>query len=180
MRAMRRHRYLPAALMALALAAGAALLVTSGSSAEPSKSQELFRKTLLEDDRTTSAVKALLTDRGGFVAPDIVFADITGDDRSDALVLVETGGAAGAVAFYVFSTDGEAADSPLRAIFRSQRLYRATVEPAGATLKLRTPKFAPGDDVCCPAKITQREYTWSTSAKALQRQDTVEFGGPAA
>ncbi len=178
MSAMRRHRSLPAALFTLLLAAGAVLAISAGSSAEPSKSQELFKKTLLEDAKTTSSVKTLLSEGGGFVAPDIVFADITGDERSDALVLVETGGAAGAVAFYVFSTDGEAADSPLRAVFRSQRLYRATVEPAGTTLKLRTPKYAQGDDICCPAKITQREYTWSATAKALQLRDKIEFDGP--
>ena len=176
---MRRHRLLLAVLLPPLFAVGAALVLSAGSSAAPSKSQELFRKTLLEDPKTTSAVKQLLTDGGGFVAPDIVFSDITGDGRSDALVLVENGGVAGATAFYVFSTDGEAADSPLRAVFRSQRLWRASVEPAGATLKLRTPKYAEGDDVCCPAKISQREYTWSATAKALQLQDSIEFDGPA-
>lgn len=174
---MRRHRLILSALALLTIAA-AFLLSSAGSSAEPSSSQALFAKTLLDDPRTTSAVKKLLSDGGGFVAPDIVFSDITGDGRSDALVLVETGGAAGAVAFYVFSTDGEAADSPLRAVFRSQSLYRASLEPAGTTLKLRTPKYAEGDDICCPAKITQREYTWSATAKALVRQGTVEFDGP--
>jgi hypothetical protein len=177
---MRRHRLLLAALLTPALALSAVLALSSGSSAEPTKSQELFTKTLLDDAKTTTAIKKLLTDGGGFVAPDIVFSDITGDERSDALVLVETGGLAGAVAFYVFSTDGEAADSPLRAVFRSQRLYRASVEPAAGTLKLRTPKFAQGDDVCCPSKIGQREYTWSTSAKTLQVQDSIEFDGPGA
>ncbi len=175
---MRRHRILPAALSVLALTAGTVLVTSGGSSAAPSKSQELFRKTLLDDPRTTSAIKRLLTDGGGFVAPDTAFADLTGDGRSDALVLVETGGVAGAVALYLFSTDGKAADSPLRAVYRSQRLYRATVEAAGAVLKLRTPKFAPGDDVCCPARITQREYTWSASAKTLTRQGSLEFDGP--
>jgi hypothetical protein len=180
MHAMRRHRLLLAVLLTPLLSAGAALVLSAGSSsAEQSKSQALFRKTLLDDPKTTSAVKGLLTDGGGFVAPDIAFADVTGDQRSDALVLVESGGAAGAVAFYVFSTDGKAADSPLRAIFRSQRLYRATVASEGTTVKLRTPKYAKGDEVCCPAKITQKEYTWSASAKALQHQDTIEFDGPA-
>jgi hypothetical protein len=180
MGAMRRHRILPAALSVLALTAGAVLVASSGSSAEPSKSQELFKKTLLDDDKTTSAIKRLLTDGGGFVAPDTVFADVTGDGRSDALVLVETGGVAGAVALYLFSTDGEAADSPLRAIYRSQRLYRATVEPEGTSLKLRTPKFAQGDDICCPAKIAQRTYDWSASAKTLKLRNSVEFDGPGA
>jgi hypothetical protein len=176
---MRRHRLLLAVLLSSLLGAGAALVLSAGSSADQSKSQALFAKTLLDDPKTTSTVKKLLTDGGGFVAPDIVFADVTGDGRSDALVLVENGGASGAVAFYVFSTDGESADSPLRAVFRSQRLYRATVEPAGTTVKLRTPKYAKGDELCCPAKITQKEYTWSASAKTLRLQDTIEFDGPA-
>jgi len=175
---MRRLRILPAALVTLAVAACAVLVATAGSSADPSKSQELFKKTLLDDAKTTSTVKKLLEGGGGFVAPDIAFADITGDGRSDALVLVETGGAAGAVALYVFSTDGEAADSPLRAVYRNQQLYRAVVEPAGDTIKLRTPHFALGDDVCCPAKITQRTYRWSATAKTFALRDTVEFDGP--
>jgi hypothetical protein len=175
---MRRHRLLPAALCVLALGAGALLLTSAGSSAQPSKSQELFKKTLLDDAKTTPAIKRLLSDGGGFVAPDTVFADITGDGRSDALVLVETGGVAGAVALYLFSTDGKAADSPLRAVFRSQQLYRATVEPAGTSLKVRTPKFASGDDVCCPAQISQSTYDWSATAKTLRRSSSVEFAGP--
>jgi hypothetical protein len=178
MGAMRRPRFLLAAFSALALAAGAFVLSTAGSSAAPSKSQELFQKTLLDDDKTTSAIKSLLSDGGGFVAPDTVFADITGDGRADALVLVETGGVAGAVALYLFSTDGEAADSPLRAVYRNQHLYRATVEPERSTLKVRTPKYASGDDVCCPAKITQRRYEWSATARTLQSRGTVEFDGP--
>ncbi|MEA2149809.1 MAG: hypothetical protein QOD69_1639 [Solirubrobacteraceae bacterium] len=176
---MGRPRILPAALSVLALTAGAVLLWSGGSSAAPSKSQELFKKTLLDDAKTTSAVKRLLSGGGGFVAPDTVFADLTGDGRSDALVLVETGGVAGAVALYIFSTDGEAADSPLRAVYRSQRLYRASVAPAGSSLRLRTPRFAAGDDVCCPAKITQRTYEWSPAAKTLQLRNTAQFDGPA-
>jgi hypothetical protein len=158
MRAMARHRILPAALSVLALTAGAVLLWSAGASAEPSKSQEFFKKTLLDDAKTTSAVKRLLSD--------------------GALVLVETGGVAGAVALYLFSTDGESADSPLRAVYRSQRLYRASVAPAGNALTLQTPKFAAGDDVCCPAKITKRTYEWSPAAKTLQLRNTVAFDGP--
>ncbi|MEA2155859.1 MAG: hypothetical protein QOE11_1999 [Solirubrobacteraceae bacterium] len=180
MGAMRRHRFLPAALALLALTCGAVLLSSAGSSATPSKSQALFKKTLLDDAKTTAAVKRLLSDGGGFVAPDIVFSDITGDGRSDALVLVDTGGVAGAVALYVLSTDGEAADSPLRAVYRSQRLYRASVEPTGTTLRLKTPHFAEGDDVCCPSKIAQRDYEWSATAKTLRLRpgSSIEFAGP--
>lgn len=177
MRAMRRHRSLLAAAVTLALAAGAALVATAGSSAAPTKSQALFEKTLLDDPKTTDAVKNLLRG-GGFVAPDIEFADLTGDGRSDAVVLVETGGVAGAVALYVLSTDGESAESDLRAVFRSQRLYRATVQTAGDTLTLRTPRYARGDDVCCPAKLAERVYVWSAGAKTMRRRSTRTVDGP--
>jgi hypothetical protein len=178
MRAMRRHRILVAALTTLALTAGSIFLRSTGSLAKPSAPQALFEKTLLEDELTSPAIKDLFTKRGGFVAPEIVFEDLTGDGRSDAVVLVETGGVAGAVAMYVFSTDGEAEDSPLRAVYRSQRLYRASVEVAGETLILRTPRYAPGDDVCCPVKIVERVYVWSETAKTLRKRSSREVRGP--
>ncbi len=172
---MRRHRTVPAAL---ALTAAGVLAVVAFSQAKPSASQQLFRTTLLEDAKTTAGVKALLRDRGGFVSPEIEFADLTGDSRSDAVVLVDTGGAAGAVALYVFSTHGRAEDSELRAVFRSQQLYGASTEVIGDELVLRTPLFAGGNDLCCPSKILQRVYAWSDSAKTFKRRRSAELPGP--
>jgi hypothetical protein len=177
---MRRHRTVLAALAALTLTAAGVLVAVGGSQAKPSASQQLFRTTLLDDAKTTSGVKALLRDRGGFVAPEIAFADLTGDSRSDAVVLVDTGGAAGSVALYVFSTHGKAADSPLRAVYRSQQLYRASATVSAGTLILRTAKFASGDDLCCPAKVVERVYAWSDSAKTLKRRSSGELPGPTA
>lgn len=173
---MRRHRTVLAGLAALALSAGAAGAIVA--LAKPSASQQLFRTTLLADARTTPGVKSLLRDRGGFVSPEIEFADLTGDERSDAVVLVESPGAAGAVALYVFSTHGRAADSALRAVYRSQRLYRATAEISAGRLVLRTPRFADGDDLCCPAKMLERTYAWSASARTFKRRSSEELPGP--
>jgi hypothetical protein len=178
MRCMRRPRTLFAVLAALVVAVTATLLLTGGSSAAPTKSQALFEKTLLADDKTTADVKKLLGDGGGFVAPDITFEDLTGDGRSDAIVLVDTGGVAGAVALYVFSTDGESEESDLRVVYRSQRLYRASTEVADAALILSTPRFVEGDDVCCPAKIVRRTYVWSAGSKTLRQRSSEEIAGP--
>ena len=179
MRPMRRSRTVLSASAALTLALALALASTGGSSAAPSKSQALFKKTLLADEKTRAAVKDLLRDGGGIVAPDITFADLTGDGRSDAVVLVDTNGVAGAVALYVFSTHGEAQDSDLRAVYRSQRLYRARADVSGETLILRTPRFTEGDDVCCPAKVVQRVYAWSAGSETLRVRSTSELDGPA-
>jgi hypothetical protein len=178
MRAMRRHRFYAAALATLALTAAAVLLESASAPAEPTKSQEFFTKTLLADAKTTAAVKALLSQRGGFVAPEIVFSDLTGDGRSDAVVFVETGGAAGAVALYVFSTDGQPAASDLRAVYRSQRLYRASVRASGDTLTVSTPRYLAGDDICCPARIVERVYTWSATAQTMRQRSSREIPGP--
>ncbi len=177
---MRRLRTVPAALAALALTTTGAVVVVSWSQAKPSASQQLFRTTLLADAKTTPGVKALLRDRGGFVAPEIEFADLTRDGRSDAVVLVDSGGAAGAVALYLFSTHGKAADSQLRAVYRSQLLYRASAEISDGALVLRTPRFADGDDLCCPAKIRERVYDWIDAATTLKQRSSKELPGPTA
>ena len=178
MLAMRRHRTVSAALAVLALAAAGGLVAIAASQAKPTASQQLFRKTLLADEQTTPGIVQLLRDRGGFVAPAIAFGDLTGDGRSDALVLVDTGGAAGAVALYVFSTHGRATDSALRAVYRSQQLYRAHAEISAGTLIVRTPRFSEGDDLCCPAKVVERVYAWSKSAKTLKQRSSRELPGP--
>lgn len=175
---MRRPRNLLAVLGGLAVSIGATLLVTGGSSAAPTKSQALFEKTLLADAKTTSDVKRLLREGGGFVAPDIAFGDLTGDGRSDAIVLVDSGGVAGAVALYLLSTHGESTRSDLRVVYRSQRLYRATARIADAMLVLSTPRFAEGDDVCCPAKLVQRTYAWNDRDATLRQRRSQELPGP--
>jgi hypothetical protein len=175
---MRRHRLFSAALATLALTAAAVLLTGASSPAEPTKSQEFFKKTLLADAKTTAAVKALLSQGGGFVAPEVVFSDLTGDGRADAVVLVETGGVAGAVALYLFSTDGQPAASDLRAVYRSQRLYRASIRASGETLTVRTPRYVAGDDICCPTRIVERVYSWSATAKTMRQRSSREVPGP--
>ncbi|MDQ3849501.1 MAG: hypothetical protein M3296_02655 [Actinomycetota bacterium] len=175
---MSRSR-LAAVALAAALAVGlTSLFAAAGAPAEPSKSQALFRRTLLGDARTTPAIKGLLRSGGGFVAPDILFTDLTGDGRSDAVVLIDSGGVAGAVALYVLSTDGAAQESPLRVVYRSQRLFRAAATTSGGALILRLPRFAKGDDVCCPKRVVERVFAWNDHARTLQLRSSRELDGP--
>ena len=83
-----------------------ALVLVLAAPATAQEPQALFKKKLLADAKTSSDVKSMLRSGRGFVEPAPVFADVTGDSKSDALVRVMTGGAAGAVAVYVLSTDG--------------------------------------------------------------------------
>jgi hypothetical protein len=159
-------RFAAVAIVALAAAApaGAQTATTEGA-------QALFSRLIREDPATSKAVKAALEKRSAFVAPDVGFADLTGDGKQDAIAVVESGGAAGAVAVYVFSVDG-AKDGKLRAIYRSQRLYRLFIRTDGPTLLIRTPVYGPGDEVCCPAQLLERTLTWSKGAQRLILRST--------
>jgi hypothetical protein len=164
---------LAAAIVLLTLALPAAV----AGAADPAPPQALFAKKLLADSRTTSAVKRLLRTGGGFVDAHTQFADLTGDARSDAVITVRSPGAAGAVAVYLFSTDGAkgAADGELRIVFRSQELYRATTLLRPGALVLRTPIFGLDDDLCCASKLLERDYRWNAGRSAFVRTDLREI-----
>jgi limonene-1,2-epoxide hydrolase len=154
-----------APLVALALPAAAA-----AQTAPPEQTpQELFEQAIVRDPGTTAQVRTLLQTDAGFVAP--AFADVTGDGKMDAIVQVRMPGAAGTVAVYALSTDGTS-DGRLRAVFRSQALYRATVAVAvaGGALVVTVPRWATGDDVCCPAGRERRAYAWNARTHRLVRQ----------
>ena len=133
--------------------------------------QELFRDVLLKDADTTSGVKRLLRTNAGFVSPSPLFADLTGDGKSDAVVTVEDGGAAGAVAAYVLTAEGSNSGA-LRVAFRNQSLYQGHVRTSGPTVTVIDPIYARGDDVCCARRATERDYAWDASLKTFTRRAT--------
>ena len=139
--------------------------------------QALFRSVLLKDAKTTSGVKRLLNTNAGFVSPAPVFADLTGDGKTDAVVTVENGGAAGAVAAYVLTAEGSS-NGALRVAFRIQSLYQGRVRVSGPTLTVIAPVYARGDDVCCARHAIERDYVWDAAAKAFKRtaMRTVDVG----
>ena len=133
--------------------------------------QELFRDVLLKDANTTSGVKRLLRTNAGFVSPTPLFSDLTGDGKSDAVVTVENGGAAGAVAAYVLTAEGSDSGA-LRVAFRNQSLYQGHVRTSGPTVTVIDPIYARGDDVCCARHATERDYAWDASLKTFTRRAT--------
>jgi hypothetical protein len=131
--------------------------------------QEVFGEVIAQDARTTTAVKRLLASGAGFVSPRVQFADLTSDGKQDAVVAVATPGAAGAIAGYVLSADGSSAGR-LRVLFSSQTEYRLRLTLEGATLTLAVPWWRAGEDLCCPSRLRERDYAWSTGARRFVRR----------
>jgi hypothetical protein len=167
-----RLRAIAVLTVALGLAAAPA------ATGEPTPSQKLFRDTLVKDKRTTAEVRQMLRTHSGFVDPRSGFADVTGDGRQDALVLVTTGGAAGTVALYVLSTHGQSGDTKLRAIFRLQRLHRATLRLRDTTVTVVQPRWKPGEDLCCPVKLRERDYAFAPARRTFVRKAERVVDGP--
>jgi hypothetical protein len=172
--AMRRARRLTALPLAAVAVTGLAALAGPLAQADPTPSQTVFTKKLLDDPQTSAGVKRMLTNKSAIVDPRSGFLDVTGDGRQDALILVSTGGAAGAVALYVFSTHGQQTaqtddQTSLKVVFRLQSLYGASLRISGTTLSVLEPRYAEGDDLCCPAKLRERDYVFDAKALTFRR-----------
>ena len=165
----------PVSLLALALIA--LLASAPAASAAPTQTQRFFEERLLGDPRTSESIGELLRS-DGFVDRSVAFRDLTGDDRADAVVRVQTGGAAGAVAIYVFSVDTGERGSGLRAVYRSQRLLRAGTSVVEGVLTFTTARPAPGDELCCPALVLQTALRWVDDEHRFRIADRRELPGP--
>ena len=165
-----RARWLLAALALTLPAAAAAQAAPPEQTTPPQQTpRALFTGLIVNDPRTGADVRGLLTSGAAFVGSPPQFADLTGDGRMDAVVQVRIPGAAGTVAVYAFSTDGTS-DGRLRAVLRSQALYRVTVAVAPGTLLITVPEYRAGDDVCCPAERSERRYAWDARANRMRRR----------
>ena len=166
-----RARWLPCLVAALALPAAGASAQSTPPAQTQTEAQALVEGLIVKDARTTAGVRQLLQSDAGFVGAAPTFADLTGDGRMDAVVTVRMPGAAGTVAVFVFSSDGTRSNR-LRAVLRSQALYRATARvDAGPTLTIAQPDWAKGDELCCTATApTERHYAWDAETHTLTRR----------
>ncbi|MFL5888855.1 MAG: hypothetical protein ACJ76M_07205 [Solirubrobacteraceae bacterium] len=156
--------------LAAALALPAASAAAQSTPPAQTQAQALFEDLIVKDARTTAGVRQLLQSDAGFVGAQPVFSDLTGDGRMDAVVQVRMPGAAGTVAVFVFSSDGTRANR-LRAVFRSQALYRATARvDGGPTLTVVQPDWAKGDRLCCTTDTAERHYAWNARTHTLTRR----------
>jgi hypothetical protein len=145
---------------ALALAATGLALAAAPAPAAQTATQRFFAERLQADKDTSKEVKDLLRTHEGFVDRSPTFKDLTGDDRADAVVRVQSGGADGAVALYVFSTDTGVKNSGLKVLFRSQELRRAQTRVRDGVLRYRSARPQPGDELCCPTAASETRLRW--------------------
>ena len=162
------RRGLAAATLAVA---AASLALGSAAQAQQSTTQRFFTERLLAHEDTSREIRDLLQSRAGFVARDVAFRDLTGDEKADAVVRVDSGGAAGVVAVDDFSTDTGRRRGPLEVVFGSQELLQAETRIRDGVLRYRSARPQPGDEVCCPSRLAESRLRWR---ERRHRFDVVE------
>ena len=156
------------------VAAGLVLAAAAPAQAQETATQRFFSERLQSDKQTSTEIKDLLRTRQGFVDRKVVFRDLTGDRRQDAVVRVQSGGADGAVALYVFSTDTGVKNSGLRVVFRSQELRRAQTRVRDGVLRYRSARPQPGDELCCPSAVVESRLRWREKLHKLTVAERTE------
>jgi hypothetical protein len=77
--------------------------------------------------------------------------------------MVDSGGSAGRVALYIFSSE---TSKNLAVVYRNQRLYRGMVRiNPGPSLVYSVPGYIAGDELCCPAAYEETTLKWSAKGK---------------
>lgn len=132
--------------------------------------QAFFRDAIAKDPRTLADLRAGLASGALFVDPATTYGDLTGDGKADAVVRVDSGGAAGSIALYVFTVDGPKPTKKLRIVFRIQRLTRAVVALAGGGLTVVQPAYRRGDEAGRPSAVVRRTYAWVARSATLRRR----------
>ncbi len=145
-------------MRAAALALAFALASATSAGAAPTPAQRLFTQKLLASSAVAPSVKLTL-EEGGFVSSGVLFADLNGDGKEDAVVTVDSGGSAGVIALYVLSAR---AGKSLRIVYGNERLYRASarINP-GPALVYVEPTYRDGDQLCCPSSYLETTLRWS-------------------
>jgi len=161
---MTLRRSLLAATAAVALGAGAA----APAPAAQNQTQRFFAERLIADEHTAGPIERLLRSGRGFVDQSVTFRDLTGDKKDDAVVRVQSGGAAGAVAVYVFSTDTGREGGELAVVFRSERLLRAWTSVTEGVLTYRSARPERGDELCCPSRLAETLLRWDERRHLLR------------
>jgi hypothetical protein len=167
---------MPRRLIHAAVLAAALLVLCAPAVGAKDATQQFFEQKLLADKLTSKAIKRLLQG-GGFVDKGVVFRDVTGDKRDDAIVRVQSGGVNGVVAVYVFSTANRKGGK-LRAIFRTQKLMRASTRVVKGVVSYRTSRYEPGDELCCPSHVTQSTLAYDKARRRMRVKDRVTFAPP--
>ncbi len=118
-------------------------------------------------------VKALGQLGGGALVPaDILYADLTGDRREEAVVPISSHGTLGNIAYLVFTmVDDEPTPVLRRTLDRGSAAGGLVVAVTDGTLVETAGEFGPEDPFCCPSGLRRTYFRWDGSFLQVEREE---------
>ena len=145
---------------------------SSRSQSQPDDAQEIRGV----DFETLGATEDLIGQLGtGAVEPDaIVYADLTGDQREEAIVPVTSQGTLGNVGYLVFALKAGKPEVVLtRTVDRTSAGGLQMSVEEGVLLETRG-VFGPDDPFCCPSQLRETTFGWDGSQLQVDNEVLVQ------
>ena len=115
-------------------------------------------------------VKALAQQLSGEVAPDeVIYADLTGDGRDDAVIPISSGGTQGDLGFIVLGYQ----NGSLKVLLSETPQSAVVVKVLGNQLVESLPVYATSDLPGFPSQIKDTYYRWDGSRLIVDHEETV-------
>ncbi len=110
---------------------------------------------------------------GGALLPDdILYADLTGDRREEAVVPISSQGTLGNIAYLVFMmVDGEPMPVLRRTLDRGSTAAGLVVAVSDGTLIETAGEFGPEDPFCCPSFLRRTYFLWDGITLQVEREE---------
>jgi hypothetical protein len=172
--ALRVPAYLFALLVAFAVACGNGGEETASREGprEPDDAQAIRSFDLESED----VVQDLVAQLGGGAIDSgaILYADLTGDLREEAVVPVSSQGTLGNIGYVIFTLDGGKPIPVLtRTVDRSSASGLQMSVNDGVLMETRG-VFGPEDPFCCPSQLRQTTFRWDGSQLQVENEELVQ------
>jgi hypothetical protein len=104
----------------------------------------------------------------------ILYADLTGDLREEAVVPVSSQGTLGNIGYVIFTLDGgEPTPVLTRTVDRSSASGLQMSVDDGVLMETRG-VFGPEDPFCCPSQLRQTTFRWDGSQLQVENEELVQ------
>ena len=119
--------------------------------------------------------RALAQAGSGRIEPStIVYGDVTGDLREEALVPISSGGTLGNVAYLVFTSSGTNASLVLTRTPDRGNAGGLKMTIEDGVLVETAAEFGPSDPLCCPSVTSRTSFRWDGSKLQVLREDLIQ------
>lgn len=126
------------------------------------------------DFKTSTAVLESLSQLGGNVNTlEITFADLTGDQREEAIVPVSSGGTLGNIAYLIFTLESGAPELLLTRTPDRSTASGLVMEIEEGQLVETIGEYGPEDPFCCPSMLRRTYFHWDGFSLEVEREERV-------